>query len=57
LEPEVQHMLDNGIAEPFCSNWTSPCLLVNKSDSTFRPCTDYRKVYVTKADLYPLPWM
>ncbi len=58
LETEVQYMLDNGIAEPCCSNWASPCLLVKKSDSTFRPCTDYRKVNnVTKADLYPLPRM
>lgn len=49
---------DNGIAEPCCSNWASPCLLVKKSDSTFRPCADYRKVNnVTKADLYPLPRM
>ncbi len=28
LETEVQYMLDNGIAEPCCSNWASPCLLV-----------------------------
>lgn len=48
-------MLDNGIAEPCCSNWASPCLLVKKSDSTFRPCTDYRNVNnVTKADLFTL---
>ncbi len=52
LETEMQYMLDNGIAEPCCSNWASPCLLAKKSDSTFRPCTDYRKVNnVTKADL------
>lgn len=58
LETEVQYMLDNGIAEPCYSNWASPCLLVKKSDSTFRPCTDYRKVNnVAKADLYPLPRM
>lgn len=58
LETEVQYMLDNGIAEPCCSNWASLCLLVKKSDSTLRPCTHYRKVNnVTKADLYPLPRM
>lgn len=58
METEVQYMFDNGIAEPCCSNWASLCLLVKKSDSTFRPCTDYRKVNnVTKADLYPLPRM
>lgn len=58
LETEVQYMLENKIAEPCSSNWASPCLLVRKSDSTFRPCTDYRKVNnVTKADLFPLPRM
>lgn len=58
MKTEVQYMLDNGIAEPCCLNWASPCLLVKKSDSIFRPCTDYRKVKnVTKSDLYPLPRM
>lgn len=58
LETEVQYMLDHGIAEPCFSNWASPCLLVKKSDLSFRPCTDYRKVNsVTKADLFPLPRM
>lgn len=58
LDAEVKYMLDNGIAEPCYSNWASPCLLVKKSDSTLRPCTDYRKVNnVTKADVYPLPRM
>lgn len=28
LESEVQYMLDNGIAQPSFSSWTSPCLLV-----------------------------
>lgn len=58
LDAEVKYMLDNGIAVPSCSNWASPCLLVRKPGSSFRPCTDYRKVNnVTKADLFPLPRM
>ena len=56
LEGEVQYLLDNGLAKPSYSSWGSPCLLVAKPDSTFRFCTDYRKVnQVTKADSFPLP--
>ena len=58
LDAEVKYMLDNGIAEPSASSWASPCLLVPKSDKTFRFCTDFRKVNaVTKPDSFPLPRM
>ena len=58
LEAEVKYMLENEIAEPCASSWSSPCLLVKKSDSTFRPCTDLRKVNkLTKPDSFPLPRM
>lgn len=58
LETEVAYMLENGIAEPSSSSWASPCLLVGKPDSTYRPCTDFRKVNaVTKPDSFPLPRM
>lgn len=58
LRKEVQFLLDNGLAEPSCSEWASPCLLVPKADGTFRMCTDYRKVnQVTRSDSYPLPRM
>ena len=58
LDKEVQYMLDNHIAEPCVSSWASPCLLVSKPDTTFRPCTDFRKVNnVTKPDVFPLPRM
>ena len=58
LDREVQYMLENNIAEPSNSSWASPCLLVTKPDSTFRPCTDFRKVNnVTKPDVFPLPRM
>ncbi len=58
LQKEVAFMLENNIAVPSYSSWSSPCLLVNKSDSTFRFCTDFRRVNaITKPDSYPLPRM
>ena len=58
LEAEVKYMLENNIAEPYASSWSFPCLLVKKSDGTFRPCTDLRKVNkLTKPDSFPLPRM
>ena len=58
LEAEVKYVLENNIAEPCASSWSSPCLLVKKPDGTFRPCTDLRKVnQMTKPDSFPLPRM
>uniref|UniRef100_A0A671UEB7 Gypsy retrotransposon integrase-like protein 1 n=1 Tax=Sparus aurata TaxID=8175 RepID=A0A671UEB7_SPAAU len=56
LQQQVTYMLENGIAEPSSSSWSSPCLLADKSDGSDRFCTDFRKVNgVTKPDCYPLP--
>ncbi len=58
MRQEVEYLLENGLAKSSCSPWSSPCLLVPKSDGTFRFCTDYRKVNaVTVPDSYPLPRM
>ena len=58
MSQEVEYLLENGLAKSSCSPWSSPCLLVPKSDGTFRFCTDYRKVNaVTVPDSYPLPRM
>lgn len=56
LQNEVNFMLKNGIAESSNSPWSSPCLLVPKSDGFMRFCTDFRRVNaITKPDSYPLP--
>ena len=53
---EVQYLLDNDLAEPRKSNWSSPCTLLPKPNGSYRLCTDYRKVNtVTKTDRY-LPY-
>ncbi|GAA6107053.1 uncharacterized protein LOC113047065 isoform X1 [Tachysurus ichikawai] len=58
MKAEVEYMLKYGFAVPSQSPWSSPCLLVPKPDSTYRFCTDFRKVNkVTKADSFPLPRM
>ena len=56
LKRELDYMLTNDIIKPSQSNWSSPCLLVPKSDGTNRFCADYHKVnVVTKLDSYPIP--
>ncbi len=56
MKDETQYLLEHGLAVPSSSPWCSPCLLVPKSDSTSRFCTDYRKVNaLTKPDSFPLP--
>ena len=58
IKKEIDYLLGNNLAIPSSSAWSSPCLLVPKSDGSMRFCTDYRKVNnVTVADSYPLPRM
>lgn len=55
---EVDYLVREGLAEPSSSPWSSPCLLVPKSDGNYRFCTDYRKINaVTVPDCFPLPRM
>jgi len=56
VRKEVEFMLKNDLIEPSLSPWSSPVLLVPKSDGSFRMCQDFRKVNsVTKAFSYPMP--
>ena len=56
LRKEVDYILGNGIIELSSSEWSSPCVLVPKSNEAYHFCTDYRKVNaVTKSDSYSIP--
>ncbi len=58
MRSEVAYLLEHGLAKPSCSPWSSPCLLVPKSDGTARFFTDYQKVNaITIPDCFPLPRM
>lgn len=56
MRDEVEYLVCNGFAVASQSPWSSPCILVPKSEGSLRFCTDFRKVNsVTKADSFPLP--
>ena len=44
LQDEVKYLLENDFIEPSQSNYSLPCILVPKSNGTYRMCTDYHKV-------------
>ena len=53
---ELDKMLEQGVVSPSKSAWSSPIILLDKSDGKKRFCVDFRKVNaVTKRDAYPLP--
>ncbi len=56
MQKKVDYMVENGIAEPSNSPWSSPCILVPKANTTSpRFCSDFRKLNsVTTPDSYPL---
>ena len=56
LQNEVKYLQGNDFIEPSQNNYSSPCILVPKSNGTYRMCTDYHKVTsVTKTDSFPIP--
>jgi len=53
---QVQDLLDRDLIEPAHGAWSSPIVLVEKKDGSWRFCVDYRKLNsVTIQDAYPLP--
>lgn len=56
IEKEVREMLELGVIEPSKSPYSSPIVLVNKSDGSVRFCIDFRKVNkITVFDSEPMP--
>jgi len=56
VEREVAKMLEAGVIRASDSPWSSPIVLVKKTDGTTRFCIDYRKLNdITRKNSYPLP--
>ena len=56
IDRQIHEMLENDIISPSVSPWSSPVVLVKKSDGTMRFCIDYRKLnQITRKDSHPLP--
>nr|XP_054605867.1 uncharacterized protein LOC129166739 [Nothobranchius furzeri] len=56
MRKEVTYLLEHGLAKPSTSSLSSPCLLENKPDGSYRFVTDYRKLNAkTVPDSFPLP--
>ena len=55
---EFQLLEKEGIIRRSNSGWASPLHMVQKSDKSWRPCGDYRRLnLITEDDCYPLPSM
>ena len=55
---EFAAMESQGIIRRSKSSWSSPLHMVEKSDGSWRPCGDYRRLNLaTKRDMYPPPHM
>lgn len=56
IKKQVSEMLENDIILPSVPPWSSPVVLVKKSDGTMRFCVDYRKLNeITRKDCHPFP--
>lgn len=55
---EFEQLIKFGICRPSKSNWSSPLHLVMKTDGSWRPCGDYRRLNdITIPDKYPIPYL
>lgn len=58
INEEVDEMLALDVIEPSQSEWSSPILMVQKGDNSWRFVVDFRKVNsVSKRPAYPLPFI
>lgn len=58
IDEEIENMLKLDVIEPSKSEYSSPIMLVQKSDGTYRFVVDFRKVnQVSLKPAYPLPFI
>lgn len=56
LDAEINKLKTEGLIEESVSPWSSPLVLVQKKDKTWRLCVDYRRLNAqTIKDAYPIP--